>query len=46
MSFVRVNFAFNRVLGFSDPELKLFPFIDLIHPETQDVLYADRKSTL
>ncbi|MDF3023728.1 MAG: putative signal transduction histidine kinase [Alphaproteobacteria bacterium] len=36
MSFVRVNFAFNRVLGFADPELKLFPFIDLIHPEERD----------
>ena len=36
MSFVRVNFAFNRVLGYADPELKLFPFIDLIHPEERD----------
>ncbi len=36
MSFVRVNTAFNRVLGFSDAELKLFPFIDLIHPEEKD----------
>ncbi len=36
MSFVRVNFAFNRVLGYTDPELKLFPFIDLVHPEQRD----------
>jgi two-component system cell cycle sensor histidine kinase PleC len=32
-SFVRVNYAFNRVLGFSDAELKLFPFIDIVHPD-------------
>jgi two-component system cell cycle sensor histidine kinase PleC len=36
MSFVRVNHAFNRTLGFSDGELKLFPFIDLVHPEERD----------
>ena len=36
MSFVRVNFAFNRVLGYTDPELKMFPFIELIHPEERD----------
>jgi two-component system cell cycle sensor histidine kinase PleC len=36
MSFVRVNFAFNRVLGYTDPELKVFPFIDLIHQEERD----------
>lgn len=36
MSFVRVNFAFNRVLGYTDPELKVFPFIELIHPEERD----------
>ena len=34
-SFVRVNPAFNRVLGYSDAELKLFPFIDLIPAEDQ-----------
>ena len=33
LSFVRVNPSFNRVLGFSDAELKSFPFSDLIHPE-------------
>lgn len=31
--FARVNYAFNRVLGFSDAELKTFPFISLIHPD-------------
>ncbi|MDE1151702.1 MAG: PAS domain-containing protein [Micavibrio sp.] len=36
MSFVRVNFAFNRILGYTDPELKMFPFLDLIHPEERD----------
>ncbi len=36
MSFGRVNFAFNRVLGYTDPELKTFPFIDLVHPEERD----------
>jgi two-component system cell cycle sensor histidine kinase PleC len=36
MSFVRVNFAFNRVLGYTDPELKLFPFDDLIHPDERE----------
>lgn len=36
LSFVRVNPAFNRVLGYSDAELRTFPFIDLIHPEEKD----------
>jgi len=36
MSFVRVNPAFNRVTGYTDAELKKFPFIDLIHPEERD----------
>ncbi len=31
--FVRVNPAFNRVLGFSDNELRPVPFINLVHPE-------------
>lgn len=39
-SFVRVNTAFSRVLGFSDAELRLFPFIDLIHSE--DRSYVQR----
>ncbi len=36
MSFVRVNPAFNRVMGYTDSELKKFPFSDLIHPEEKD----------
>lgn len=36
MSFERVNATFNRVLGYSDDELKMFPFIDLVHPEERD----------
>ena len=32
-SFVRVNYAFNRVLGFTDQDLRKFPFLNLIHPE-------------
>jgi two-component system, cell cycle sensor histidine kinase PleC len=36
MSFVRVNPAFNRVLGYSDAELKTFPFINIIHPEDRE----------
>jgi two-component system cell cycle sensor histidine kinase PleC len=36
MSFVRVNPTFNRVLGFSDAELRQFPFIDLIHPDERE----------
>ncbi len=38
-SFVRVNPAVNRILGYPDTELKLIPFIEIIHPE-------DRKTTL
>jgi two-component system cell cycle sensor histidine kinase PleC len=36
MSFVRVNPAFNRITGYSDSELRKFPFIDLVHPEQKD----------
>lgn len=35
-SFVRVNPAFNRVLGYSDAELRLFPFINLILPDDRE----------
>lgn len=38
--FVRVNTAFNRVLGFSDNELRQFPFLDLVHPDDRD--YVER----
>jgi|AntRauTorcE11897_2_1112592.scaffolds.fasta_scaffold02503_2 two-component system cell cycle sensor histidine kinase PleC len=34
-SFVRVNYAFNRLLGYTDQDLRKFPFIHLIHPEDQ-----------
>ncbi|MFN7114115.1 MAG: PAS domain-containing sensor histidine kinase [Alphaproteobacteria bacterium] len=36
MSFVRVNPAFNRVIGYTDGELKMFPFVDLIHADERD----------
>ncbi len=39
-SFVRVNPAFNRVLGYSDAELKLFPFTDLIALEDRETAAA------
>ena len=45
-SFVRVNPAFNRVLGYSDSELKLFPFIDLIFPEDRTGVLAAMKKML
>ncbi len=35
-SFVRVNYAFNRILGYEDEDLKQIPFIDLIHPEDRE----------
>jgi len=34
--FIRVNYAFNRVLGYSDEELCHVPFIELIHPEDRE----------
>ncbi len=39
-TFVRANPAFNKVLGYSDMELKLFPFIDLIHPDDRDPVWS------
>ncbi|MCE9506750.1 MAG: PAS domain-containing protein [Alphaproteobacteria bacterium] len=39
-SFVRVNPSFNRVLGYSDAELKQFPFIDLIFPEDREAVQS------
>lgn len=38
MSFLRVNPAFNSILGFSDVDLASFPFIDLIHPDEKDYI--------
>lgn len=46
MSFVRVNPAFNRLLGFSDGELRAFPFIDLIHPEERDRVRVEMQKVL
>lgn len=37
-SFVRVNYAFNRVLGYPDQELRKFPFLQLIHPEDRPAI--------
>ncbi len=34
--FIRVNYAFNRTLGYSDEELRHVPFIELIHPEDRE----------
>jgi two-component system cell cycle sensor histidine kinase PleC len=39
-SFGRVNASFNRVLGYSDAELKTFPFINLIVPEDREAALA------
>jgi two-component system cell cycle sensor histidine kinase PleC len=36
-SFGRVNATFNRALGYTDAELKTFPFIQLIMPEDQEI---------
>ncbi len=35
-SFVRVNYSFNRVLGYTDEDLRQIPFIDLIHPDDRE----------
>jgi len=40
-SFVRVNFAFNRVLGYTDDDLRQIPFIDLIHPEDREYVCVE-----
>jgi two-component system cell cycle sensor histidine kinase PleC len=39
-SFVRVNPSFNRVLGYSDAELKQFPFIDLVFSEDREAVQS------
>ncbi len=36
-SFGRVNATFNRSLGYTDAELRTFPFIDLIMPEDREL---------
>lgn len=40
-SFVRVNYAFNRVLGYTDDDLRQIPFIDLIHPEEREFVCVE-----
>ena len=39
-SFGRVNASFNRALGYTDADLKTFPFTDLIIPEDRDLAQA------
>ena len=36
--FVRVNYAFNRILGYVDQDLRTFSFLQLIHPEDRAVV--------
>jgi two-component system cell cycle sensor histidine kinase PleC len=36
LSFVRVNPAFHRILGYTEMELQQFPFIDHIHPDDRE----------
>lgn len=40
-SFVRVNYAFNRVLGYTDEDLRQIPYIDLIHPEDREYVCVE-----
>ena len=35
-SFVRVNYAFNRALGYTDDDLRHIPFIELIHEDDRE----------
>ena len=45
-SFVRVNPAVSRVLGYPDTELKLLPFIEIIHPEDREIAQAATQKML
>ena len=45
-SFGRVNATFNRSLGYTDAELKTFPFIELIVPEDQEMAQAAMQKIL
>ncbi len=45
-SFGRVNATFNRALGYTDAELKTFPFIDLIIPEDREQAQAAMQKIL
>ena len=40
-SFVRVNYSFNRVLGYTDEDLRQIPFIDLVHPEDREFVCVE-----
>jgi PAS domain S-box-containing protein len=39
--FNRVNPAFERVLGFTDAEIKQVPFIDFVHPDDREATLAE-----
>jgi len=45
-SFGRVNSTFNRILGYTDAELKAFPFVDLIIPEDREPVQAAMQKIL
>jgi len=45
-TFGRVNATFNRALGYTDAELKTFPFIDLIVPESRETVQAAMQKIL
>ncbi|MCK5554843.1 MAG: PAS domain-containing protein [Alphaproteobacteria bacterium] len=45
-SFVRVNPTVSRVLGYPDAELKLLPFIEIIHPDDRKIAQAATKKML
>ncbi|MFH1158979.1 MAG: PAS domain-containing protein [Pseudomonadota bacterium] len=45
-SFVRVNPAVSRVLGYPDAELKLLPFLEILHPEDRETARAAMQKML
>jgi len=45
-SFVRVNYAFNRILGYADQDLRKIPFLELIHSEDQGLAKRKMKSVV